>query len=53
MMRGDPDNPIPKAQLKGRFLDVPDRAFQRAFTDAVKESGALAWSAPGRRPKKP
>jgi hypothetical protein len=37
MMRGNPSDPIPKAQLKRRFSDVSDRAFNRAFNNAVKE----------------
>ena len=52
LMQSGPDNPLPKAKLRERFPDVSIRAFHRAFINAVTESGAPAWSAPGRRPKK-
>jgi hypothetical protein len=52
MMRESPNAPISKAQLKLLFESVPGRAFERAFSKAVAEADAPAWSAPGPRPKR-
>jgi hypothetical protein len=48
IMRQSPLTPIPKAELKKEF-PIPDRGFDRAFSEAAKESGCPAWSAAGRR----
>jgi hypothetical protein len=46
-------NPQPKHTLrkeaKGRFPTLSDRGFDRAWTAAISETGAVRWSAPGRR----
>jgi hypothetical protein len=51
MMGENPDQPTPKAELKALFPGVTQRQFNSAFTAAVKEAQAWAWSAPGRRRK--
>ncbi len=57
-MRANPDVPMPKARLwrefeeKGpEFRNVSKRARDRLFTQAARETGANAWSAPGARPR--
>jgi hypothetical protein len=51
MMREHPENPVPKRDLRGMFSGVSGRGFERAFAGAVADSGAVAWSASGRRKK--
>jgi hypothetical protein len=55
MMRADPDRGCPKdavwAQASTKFPGLAKRAFDRAWTAAIKDSGAGAWQTPGRRPK--
>lgn len=46
-----PGKLLTKAQLKKLFPDLGARPFERAFRNAVKETGAHAWSAAG-RPRK-
>jgi hypothetical protein len=45
------DAPIPKPKLKPDFPGLSERAFDRIYLEAVAETKAPAWSAPGRRPK--
>lgn len=53
LMRNQPTQPIPKAALAALpiFQGVTDRALGRIFTNAVRETGAVAWSKGGRRPR--
>ncbi len=37
---------------KKKFNNLPQRAFNRAWADAVTETGAITWREPGRRRKK-
>jgi hypothetical protein len=53
IMRENPDRPIPKAQLLDRIEGIARRSFERAYAKAVFAANAPAWSAPGRRPKRP
>jgi hypothetical protein len=49
-MRADPDNPIPKKRVREEhFLDLSERAFERAWGNAVKKADAPMWSTGGRR----
>jgi hypothetical protein len=50
-MRANPDTPTPKSKLRAEFPGVSKRAFDRAYSRAAEESGASAWTAPGRRRK--
>ena len=53
LMRGQPDKPIPKAAVKERAVDTgftfSQRAFQRAWANAVVASAASKWAQPGRK----
>jgi hypothetical protein len=53
LIKAKPHNPQPKHALrkeaKGRFPTLSDRGFDRAWTAAISETGAVHWSAPGRR----
>ena len=43
-------NPIPKKEVKEKYFPaLPDRAFDRAWSNAVKMSGQSAWGKAGRR----
>jgi hypothetical protein len=53
-MRAEPANPVPKSEMRARAerdssLSVSERAFERAWSEAVKTSQAVAWATPGRR----
>ena len=52
-MQDDPNHPISKAKLKPEYADVSRRAFDRLYTQAARDTGASAWSAPGARPRTP
>jgi hypothetical protein len=53
LMRAEPDRPRPKeevwAEASHKFPGLAQRAFERAWRDAAKDSGADAWRRPGRR----
>jgi hypothetical protein len=53
MMKANPHKPRPKQALReeahSRFTKLSNRAFDRAWTSAISRTGALSWSAPGRR----
>jgi len=51
-MRASPEDPVTKKKLKPEFPDVSGRAFNRLYSQAVDETGCLAWSERGRRPQK-
>ena len=51
LMKEAPNDPVPKLEVKRRFPDVSKRAFDRLFTQAAGESGCVAWSKGGRRPR--
>ncbi len=51
-MRKSPNDPVPKKELKPQFRGVSARAFERLYSQAVQESGCLAWGKGGRRPSK-
>ena len=51
-MRKTPSDPVPKIGLKSLFPNVSARAFDRLYSQAVQQSGCLAWSKGGRRPTK-
>ncbi len=52
-MRESPETPVSKSLLKQQARDAglrfSERGFVRAHADAVKATGAVAWSAPGRK----
>jgi hypothetical protein len=54
-MRKSPDS-SPKSredflvEAKTKFRGLSDRAFERAWKNAINQTGAEAWSKPGRRP---
>jgi hypothetical protein len=52
-MRAAPDRPRPKSQIQTeamqRFPNLSRRAFDRAWRDAISETGAHKWSKAGRR----
>jgi|SRR5271165_3708089 len=45
--------PPTKETLRAEFEGVSGRAFDKLFTQAVRETGAAAWSKGGRRPRQP
>jgi hypothetical protein len=49
------NNPRPKAEMKkaatGAQLKFSARAFERSWHAAILETQAVAWSAPGRKPR--
>jgi hypothetical protein len=53
LMKADPNTPRPKQGLrkeaKARFPGISNRGFDRAWAAAIVQSGAVRWSAPGRR----
>jgi hypothetical protein len=51
-MRADPNNPIPKAELRKDFPGISERAFDRLFSYASQETGCAAWSKAGPRRRK-
>jgi hypothetical protein len=55
MMRANPDEKRSKegvwAEASAKFPGLARRAFDRAWTAAIKDSGAAPWGTPGRRPK--
>ena len=55
-MAAAPMEPRPKATIQRAAIEIglefSARAFERSWRIAVLESGASAWSAPGRRPAK-
>ena len=52
-MQADPDHPIPKKKLKPEYPNLSQRAFERLYSQAARDTGASAWSAPGARPRTP
>jgi hypothetical protein len=54
-MSGNPDAPMSKADTKeaaeSAGLRFSDRAFHRAWSNAIQASGATQWSKAGRKPK--
>jgi hypothetical protein len=52
-MRAQPSSPRSKSAMRteaeGQGLTCGDRGYARAWTAAVNETGATAWSRPGRR----
>jgi hypothetical protein len=52
MMLANPDKPVPQASVMARYTKLSGRQCQSVWRDAVKQSGAGKWSAPGRRPSK-
>ena len=53
-MKACPDSPAPKSEVRAAaeadgLPRIADRAFNRAWVEAVRTSGAAAWSAGGRR----
>jgi len=51
-MRKTPSDPVPKMELKPLFPGISARAFDRLYSQAVQQSGCLAWSKGGRRSRK-
>jgi hypothetical protein len=51
LMRASPNDPVPKPKLLPEFPGVKPDAFDRLFSQAVQNTQAHAWSAPGRRRK--
>jgi transcriptional regulator GlxA family with amidase domain len=51
LMRANPTAPVPKARVRPDFANVSARTFDRLYSQAVRDSGASAWGAPGRRPR--
>jgi hypothetical protein len=51
-MKVKPTHPVPKAQLRPKFPGVSERGFEKLYSQAVRESGSVAWSKGGRRPSK-
>jgi len=56
-MKQNPDRPTETktdifAEAKRRFPGLSARAFKRAWSTAVKQSGATAWTTPGRPGRK-
>jgi hypothetical protein len=53
LMKSNPHEPQPKPtvrkEAKERFPTLSNRGFDRAWTWAISQTGAQAWSAPGRR----
>jgi len=49
LMRAEPNEPIAKETLRAKFVGVSERAFDKLYTQAVRETGAAAWSKGGRR----
>jgi len=49
LMRAEPNEPIAKETLRAKFVGVSERAFDKLYTLAVRETGAAAWSKGGRR----
>jgi hypothetical protein len=50
-MRANPSVPVAKKKLQQDFLEVSQRAFDRLFSQASRETGCADWSKPGRRPR--
>ena len=53
-MSAEPANPVPKSEMRTRAeindnLSVSERAFERAWSEAVRTTRAVAWATPGRR----
>jgi hypothetical protein len=48
-MRADPNNPVPKAELRKDFPGITKRAFGPLFSQASRETGCSAWSKAGPR----
>jgi hypothetical protein len=49
-MRADPDNPVAKERVRREhFPNLPNRAFERAWAQAVKKTKAAKWSKAGPR----
>jgi hypothetical protein len=50
-MRADPSVPVAKKKLRPDFSEVSERAFDRLFSQASRETGCADWSKPGPRPR--
>lgn len=53
MMRDAPDDPRTKSAVRKELPAVPDRVFDRIWSEAIKATGAISWAKPGRRSLKP
>ena len=51
-MRADPNVPVPKKELWPDFPGISERAFDRLFSHASRETDCAAWSRAGRRRRK-
>jgi hypothetical protein len=51
-MRADPNDPVPKGKLREDFPGITERAFDRLFSHASRETDCAAWSKAGRRRRK-
>jgi hypothetical protein len=51
MMQANPEKPRLKGEVRCEYPKIGKNAFNRAWSDAVRESRALNWSAPGKRPR--
>jgi type II secretory pathway pseudopilin PulG len=52
-MREKPNEPTAKKTLYQEFSAVSDRALDRCYARAARETGAVAWSKAGRRRRQP
>ena len=48
-MRANPSDPIAKEKFRLEFPGVTKRAFDRLYSQAVRETRCSAWSKAGRR----
>jgi hypothetical protein len=51
-MRANPKDPVPKGELREDFPLISERAFDRLFSQASRETGCAAWSRAGPRRRK-
>src|ERR1700677_4915158 len=51
-MLASPNNPIAKQKLLRELPKVSERAFDRLYSQAARETGCVAWSKAGRRRRK-
>jgi hypothetical protein len=48
-MREKPNEPVAKKTLAREFSDISERALDRCYSRAARETSAVAWAKPGRR----
>jgi hypothetical protein len=48
-MSADPDVPVAKKKLRQDFSKISERAFDRLFSQASRETKCVAWSKAGPR----